>query len=156
MGPSSHRVLASGCDESGLGRWVWTLLAGKNQTKLRIISGYRPNPDSSDRTGSVFSQQERHLRNIHDDRNPRRAYVKDQQTALTIWSTEGNLTTMYTLEMSTPSCASQDLSTYITRNIPTSRRCQLVIRTLKTYPLTASGPHLHSIVLLRATTDMAN
>ena len=91
MGPSSHRVLASGCDESGLERWVWTLLAGKNQTKLRIISGYRPNPDSSDSTGSVFSQQERHLRNIHDDRNPRRAFVKDLQAALKIWSTEGNL-----------------------------------------------------------------
>ena len=71
MGPSSHRVLASGSDESGLGRWVWTLLQGRNQTKLRVISGYRPNPDPSDRTGSVYSQHERYLTSIKDDRNPR-------------------------------------------------------------------------------------
>jgi hypothetical protein len=69
MGSSSHRVLASGIDESGLLRWVWTLLVGKNQTKLRVISGYRPNPDSSDRTGSVYSQHECHLQSLHDDHN---------------------------------------------------------------------------------------
>jgi len=63
----------------------------KNQTKLRVISGYRPNPDSSDRTGSVYSQHERHLQSLHDDRNPRRAFVKDLQAAINTWSTEGDL-----------------------------------------------------------------
>ena len=91
MGPSSHRVLASGSDATGLGRWVWTLFAGKNQTKLRVISGYRPNPDAADKTGSVYSQQERYFRSKHDDRNPRRAFIKDLEAALTTWSGEGNL-----------------------------------------------------------------
>ena len=91
MGPCSHRVISSGKDKSGLGRWVWTLFAGKNQTKLRIISGYRPNPDSSDKTGSVYSQHERHLRSIHDDRNPRRAFSADLKDALETWKNEGNL-----------------------------------------------------------------
>ena len=91
MGPSSHRILASGADTSGLGRWVWSLFAGRNNTKLRVISGYRPNPDSTDRTGSVFSQHERYLRSIHDNRNPRRAFIKDLQTALEQWQNEGNL-----------------------------------------------------------------
>ena len=91
MGACSHRALGSGEDESGLGRWVWTLFAGRNHTKLRIISGYRPNPDSSDKTGSVYSQHERHLRSIQDDRNPRRAFISDLKDALETWADEGNL-----------------------------------------------------------------
>ena len=91
VGPCSHRALASGSDKSGLGRWVWTLFAGRNNTKLRVISGYRPNPDPSDRPGSVYSQQERYLRSIHDDRNPRRAFIIDLKNALTTWAEEGNL-----------------------------------------------------------------
>jgi hypothetical protein len=91
MGTSTHRVLKSGADETGLGRWVWTLFAGKNNTKLRVISGYRPNPDASDRPGSVYSQQERYFRSNKDDRNPRRAFIKDLQKSITTWTEEGNL-----------------------------------------------------------------
>ena len=57
-GACSHRATKSGADETGLVRWVWTLYAGKHKTTLRVISGYRPNPDSSDSPGSVYSQQE--------------------------------------------------------------------------------------------------
>jgi hypothetical protein len=39
-GACSHRATASGADESGMGRWVWTLFAGKNNIKLRVLSGY--------------------------------------------------------------------------------------------------------------------
>jgi hypothetical protein len=67
------------------------LFAGKNGIQLRVISGYRPNPDSSDGTGSVYSQQERRLRFIKDDRNPRRAFVQDLKKDLEAWQTEGNL-----------------------------------------------------------------
>jgi hypothetical protein len=91
MGSCSHRALRSGEDPSGLGRWVWTLFAGRNGTKLRILSGYRPNPDSSDSTGSVYSQHERHLRSRKDDRNPRRAFVADLKAALETWASKGNL-----------------------------------------------------------------
>jgi len=85
MGSCSHQAISSGKDESGLGRWVWTLFAGRNQTQLRIISGYRPNPDSSDKTGSVYSQHERYLRSKNDNRNPRRAFVSDLKDALEKW-----------------------------------------------------------------------
>jgi hypothetical protein len=90
-GACSHRAISSGKDTTGLGRWVWTLFAGRNDTKLRIISGYRPNPDNTDRPGTVFSQHERHLRSIHDYRNPRRAFIKDLETQLETWMSEGNL-----------------------------------------------------------------
>jgi hypothetical protein len=39
-GAFSHRAIASGADETGMGRWVWTLFQGKNNTKLRVVSGY--------------------------------------------------------------------------------------------------------------------
>jgi hypothetical protein len=90
-GACSHRATASGADESGMGRWVWTLFAGKNNIKLRVLSGYRPNPDSNDRPGTVFSQQERHLRSQNDDRDPRRAFIKDLEAQLDVWMTAGNL-----------------------------------------------------------------
>jgi hypothetical protein len=68
-GAFSHWAIASGADTSGLGRWVWTLLAGKNNIKLRVISRYRPNPDATDRTGTVYSQHERHLRKSKTSEN---------------------------------------------------------------------------------------
>jgi hypothetical protein len=69
-GACSHQATASGADKSGMGRWVWTLFAGKNNIKLRVLSGYQPNPDSNDRPGTVFSQQERHLLSQNDVRDP--------------------------------------------------------------------------------------
>jgi hypothetical protein len=33
-GACSHRATESGADESGMGRWVWTLFAGQNHTTL--------------------------------------------------------------------------------------------------------------------------
>ena len=90
-GAFSHRATQSGVDETGLGRWVWSLFTGKNNVKLRVISGYRPNPDLSDRPGTVYSQQERHMRTINDFREPRRAFIKDLETKLDLWMAEGNL-----------------------------------------------------------------
>ena len=74
-----------------MGRWTWTLYMGKNDTKLRVISGYRPNPDYTDRPGSVYSQQERSLREREDDRNPRKAFTQDLATDLDAWTSAGNL-----------------------------------------------------------------
>jgi hypothetical protein len=90
-GAFSHQADKSGADETGLGCWVWTLFAGKNNVKLRVISGYRPNPDLSVRPGTVYSQQERYLQTINDFRDPRRAFIKDLEAKLEQWITEGNL-----------------------------------------------------------------
>jgi hypothetical protein len=34
IGNSSHRVIKSGTDSTGLGRWVWTLFKGKHNVTL--------------------------------------------------------------------------------------------------------------------------
>jgi hypothetical protein len=90
-GACSHRATASGADESGMGRWVWTFFAEKSNIKLRVLSRYGPNPDSNKRPGTVFSQQEQHLRSQNDDRNPWRAFIKDLEAELDLWMTAGNL-----------------------------------------------------------------
>jgi hypothetical protein len=72
-------------------RWIWTLFAGKNNIKLCVLSRYQHNPDSNDRPGTVFSQKERHLQSQNDDRNPRRAFIKDLEAQLDLWMTAGNL-----------------------------------------------------------------
>jgi hypothetical protein len=56
-----------------------------------VVTGYRPNPDHTDRPGSVFSQQQRRLRTLKDDRDPRRAFIKDLEALIETWTTEGNL-----------------------------------------------------------------
>ena len=83
--------MASGADKTSMGRWVWTLLSGKNSVKLRVISGYQPNLDYNDRRGTVFSQQEQYLRSHNNNRNPQRAFVKDLEAQLDLWMREGNL-----------------------------------------------------------------
>jgi hypothetical protein len=90
-GASSHQAIASGADPSGLGRWVWTLFAGRNKKKLQVISGYRPNSDHADRTGSVYSQHKRRLRATGDNCNPRRAFIKDLSNQLELWMDEGDM-----------------------------------------------------------------
>jgi hypothetical protein len=65
--------------------------SGKNNIKLCVLRGYQPNPDSNDCPGTVFSQQERHLRSQNDDRDPPRAFIKDLEAQLDLWMTAGNL-----------------------------------------------------------------
>ena len=83
--------MSSGCDPTGLGRWVWTRFQGRNGRTLRIITGYRPNPDSSDSTSTVFSQHQQFLLAQNDDREPRLAFLEDLGTAIHEWQNLGDL-----------------------------------------------------------------
>jgi hypothetical protein len=58
---ASHKVSLKGEDPLGLGRWTWAVFTGKQGLKTRIISGYRPVRDCSNRAGIVFSQQEKYF-----------------------------------------------------------------------------------------------
>jgi len=39
---AANRVIQSGQDTTGLGRWTWTRYRGRNGVVLRVISAYRP------------------------------------------------------------------------------------------------------------------
>ena len=58
------RQITSGKDITGLGRWIWTLLQGRQGIQVRLISGYRPIEDKSNRPHSVYSQHEYYFNNI--------------------------------------------------------------------------------------------
>jgi hypothetical protein len=50
-------------------------LQERTNFKLRVLSRYRPIPDFNDRPGTVFSQQEQHLRSQNGDRDHQRAFA---------------------------------------------------------------------------------
>ena len=40
MDDTAHRVIERGKDPTGLGRWTWVLLEGKQHIRMRIITAY--------------------------------------------------------------------------------------------------------------------
>lgn len=56
----SSRVTSTGADETGLGRWSWLFLEGRNNVKVRIITAYNPCKTSPKRPATVYAQHERY------------------------------------------------------------------------------------------------
>jgi hypothetical protein len=54
-----HRLLSTGGDPSGLGRWAWVRLRGKAGRTIRIITTYRP--CGAGGKGTVWEQHQRHF-----------------------------------------------------------------------------------------------
>ncbi len=79
-----HRMIERGKDPSGLGRWVWMRMLGREGHYVRFVSAYRP--CSSGGASSVFQQHNRVL----DNRNPRTAILEDLVSAMTEWKTLGD------------------------------------------------------------------
>ena len=89
----SLRQIANGRDPTNLGRWIWTLLRGRQGTQVRVISGYRPTEDYSNRPHTVFSQHEYYFNTIAEPkgyRNPRKAFYEDLNVWITQWKDEGD------------------------------------------------------------------
>jgi len=76
-GPTAHRSVSHGSDSSGLGRWSWTLLRGRNGLQTRIITGYRPVRSYNDEALTVYAQQELFFRQQGAWRDPRVAFFED-------------------------------------------------------------------------------
>jgi hypothetical protein len=84
------RNQGSGHDPSGLGRWSWILLEGKQGMQTRVISGYRPVIDRSDRPSSVFSQHQLYFNSIDRECDPRAAFLTDLGAEISRWKDEGD------------------------------------------------------------------
>jgi hypothetical protein len=85
-----HRVITSGKDPSGLGRWTWTLYRGKHNVTLRIITAYRPCKPSTPGPNTTFSQQQRYHNRISDNRCPRDSILEDLGQCINTWRNAGN------------------------------------------------------------------
>jgi hypothetical protein len=68
---TSQKVETKGEDPLGLGRWTWTLLMGQQGIKVRVIQGYCPVLDTSNRAGLVYSQHEKYFYDIKEYWEPR-------------------------------------------------------------------------------------
>jgi hypothetical protein len=88
---TSPKVADSGADPTGLGRWTWVQLTGRRGLSIRIISGYRPVKDSTNRAGTVYSQHEKYFMDIGAYGEPRLAFLDDLETDILRWQAEGNL-----------------------------------------------------------------
>jgi hypothetical protein len=87
---ATARIVAHGTDSLGLGRWTWIKLAGRRGITTRIITGYHPVRDTSNRPGSVFSQHEKYFYDSGQPRDPRTAFLSDLETELRQWLADGD------------------------------------------------------------------
>ena len=87
---AAHRIIESGRDPSGLGRWSWTLYRGKHNMTLRVICAYRPCIPSSAGVQTTFVQHQRVFNAQGLDRNPRQAILDDLGVAINQWQEEGD------------------------------------------------------------------
>jgi hypothetical protein len=89
MNEGAHRVMDSGRDCRGLGRWAWTRYRGRNNMSLRVVTVYRP---VLNRTGvlSVWNQQKSYFKSIKEDRCPREMFIHDLLSEVATWLETGD------------------------------------------------------------------
>ena len=83
-----HRIIDQGKDSTGLGRWVWIRIQGKEGHTTRLVSAYRP--CQSDGAGSVYRQHQRILSAGGDHRLPLDAFREDLTAEIINWKIDGD------------------------------------------------------------------
>ena len=87
---ATARITEHGKDETGLGRWTWISITGKRGLNTKILTGYRPVRDFSNRPGTVYSQHEKFFYAQGQPREPRLAFLHDLGTLLRQWIERGS------------------------------------------------------------------
>lgn len=87
---SASRVIESGSDKAGLGRWSWFRFNNRNQASVRIVVAYRPIRTGRDQLLSTYMQQSRYLSQNRDQTCPRRAFFRDLASELATWIALGD------------------------------------------------------------------
>jgi hypothetical protein len=87
IGRPCHRIIDSGVDKSGLGRWSWQRFRGRHDVTLRVISAYRPCRATGPNT--VYSQQARYFDASSDTPiQPRKQFFEDLAKDILKWKNE--------------------------------------------------------------------
>ena len=87
---AAHRIISSGRDSSGLGRWAWTRYQGRHDVTLRVVTAYRPCVHAQAGERTVHRQHERFLNQTGDARCPRTAMSEDLCNAIARWQESGD------------------------------------------------------------------
>ena len=82
------RMTESGADPTGLGRWAWFQMTGKNGFSTILAAAYRPTNNRRD-NGSVWNQHRRYFLAHGDDREPIAAFDQDLCEVLSTWLQTG-------------------------------------------------------------------
>lgn len=85
---TAYRVINSGVDETGLGRWAWSTLRGRNGIVLRVIAAYRPVLSPHGAT-TVWTQQHTYFLEQGENRCPRILFNEQLTLAIKIWMEAG-------------------------------------------------------------------
>jgi len=79
-GQAAHRVNKVGKDETGLGRWVWIELVGRENYTTRIYTAYRPGqkPPKESKMTTVYHQHAQYIRDLKmEKQDPRDMFDND-------------------------------------------------------------------------------
>jgi hypothetical protein len=88
---AASRVMGSGRDSTGLGRWTWTRFHGRNGIATRIVCAYQPCiPVGSDKVFSVYVQHQLFFDDQLEDICPREAFIRDLCEELDEWIAQGD------------------------------------------------------------------
>ena len=82
-------VKEKGVDKSGLGRWCWMLIQGKNNHRTRLITAYQPCRCNKKANSAVYAQQRRYHRLENDFRCPIFIFKNDLLQQLETWKERG-------------------------------------------------------------------
>jgi hypothetical protein len=85
---TAYRVIKSGVDETGLGRWAWNTLRGRNGITLRVIAAYRPVLSQHGAT-TVWNQQHTYFLEKGENKCPRTLFNEQLSEAITKWMEDG-------------------------------------------------------------------
>ena len=90
VGQITYRIRTSGNDTTGMGRWSWIQIDGKDNHRTRVITAYRPcrAPKNSGLT-TTWDQQFRYLRKQNLPSDPRQQFDLDLSKLLSSWQNEG-------------------------------------------------------------------
>jgi hypothetical protein len=89
-GNAGLRHVDKGDDPTGLGRWVWQKILGKDQKLLWVITAYRPVKTYQAKVYTVYRQQWAHLKTEGFDPDPRVVLLQDLSAAIQTWRDQGD------------------------------------------------------------------
>ena len=89
IGKEASSIGGCGQDPSGLGRWAWTRMQGKDEKMIRFVTAYRPNPPGNG-ANTVWAQHRLHLLAQGDDRDPQEAFLSDLRKDIRKWKETGD------------------------------------------------------------------
>ena len=89
VGDMAHRLVETGKDPSGLGRWTWMKFTGRQHT-TRIITAYMPNKGSRMDPSTVYKQHSTFWESMHINDCPRHLLQQQLLDHLLKWRDQGD------------------------------------------------------------------